>query len=110
MAIPMLNWSSLTDSRDPKFMVKGTRIAQAIYGFRSRYAIVELRTRDTEGHASTTYAIADAEAAGDAHYAAGGTTPLLPGRYDDLAEPIRLIDEWSQRRQAEHEAFMADTD
>lgn len=110
MALPSLNWSSLIAANDPKFMVKGTRIAQAVYGWRSRFAIVELRTRDVDGYMSTEYAIADAEAARDEHYSAGGVAPLVPGRWNDLAECVTLIDNWSNKARSEHEKFMAETE
>lgn len=110
MTVPALNWSSLIDSRDPKFTVKGTRIAQAVYGWRSRFAIVEVRTRDADGYMSTTYRIADVEAASDAHYAAGGVAPFVSGSWDDLNECVKLIDGWSEKQRVEYETFMAETE
>lgn len=95
MAFPSLNWEYVTDPKDPKFIVKGTRIAQAVYGFRSRFAIVEIRTLE-----GVCYGIADAEAAGDAWYAEGKAAPLLPKRYDDPAECMALIDRWSEKEAA----------
>lgn len=97
MALPVLNWQSLIDSRDPKFFVKGTRIAQAIYGWRSRFAIIEVRTYDADGNSSTMYAIADAELKGDAYYKAGGVAPLVDGHWDDLNDCVALIDRWSRK-------------
>lgn len=56
-----MNWRPITPSNSPKYMVKGTELNQAIVpGHQSRYALVEVRTYDKEGHADRGYSVRDA--------------------------------------------------
>lgn len=67
-----LNWRTLTPSNSPKFMVKGTELNQALCRLHnSRYAIVEVRRYDQNGHADRGYSIRDATTVSDADVKAG---------------------------------------
>lgn len=67
-----MEWRSITPSNSPKYMVKGTELNQAIEpNCMSRFALVEVRTYDTEGHADRGYSIRDAHTVTDAEVAAG---------------------------------------
>lgn len=91
-----LNWQYVTDPRDPKFKVKGTRIAQAVCGFRSRFAIVELRTYDF----GVVYGIADAETVSDADVKAG-VRPRIVKWFDNLEDAVAAVERASEKLQKE---------
>lgn len=97
-AISQLNWNYVTDYRDPKFMVKGTRIAQAVRGFQSRFALVEVRTRDH----GVTYGISDAETVSDAEVKVG-VLPKIVKWSDDAEELLSAIDRASEKLEAKFE-------
>jgi len=79
-----LEWSPLTTSRDPGFMVKGTELAQAIVpGTRSRFAIVEVRALGADRMPDVTYRVRDAETVSDADVRAGKRPAVVfHGDYD----------------------------
>jgi hypothetical protein len=67
-----MNWKPITPSNSPKFLVKGTELNQAIVpGFNSRYALVEVRTYDLDGHADRGYSVRDAATVSDAEVREG---------------------------------------
>ena len=62
----MLHWHPLVTSYDQKFLVKGTELSMAIVpGHRSRFAIIEVRCLDADGHSDRLYRIRDAETVTD---------------------------------------------
>jgi hypothetical protein len=87
-----LRWQAVTDYRDPKWSVKGTRLAQAIYGWRSRFAIVEIRTYDF----GVRYGIADADTVSDADVKAG-KRPKIVKNFETLDECVEAIDSASNQ-------------
>ena len=99
MSVPALNWQYVTDPNSPQWRVKGTRLAQAVYGFQSRFAIVELRTYDFE----IEFGIADATTVSDADTKAG-KLPKIVKRYPTLDDAIDAIDRASAKLQAEYDA------
>lgn len=99
-----LNWQYVTDYRDPKFMVSGTRIAQAVCGFQSRFAIVEIRQRD----GSVRFGIADADTVTDAQVKAG-KLPEIVKVYDDPEECLAAINRASEKLSAEFDAKFEET-
>lgn len=100
-----MRWHVITRDSDPKFLVKGTELANAIIpGFRSRFQLCEHRTLVAASPGSQyryeydrEYVIRDAEAINDADVKAGKRPPII-GRYptmDDATaalEPHRPVD------------------
>lgn len=81
----MLNWQTITGSLDPRYMVKGTELAQAILpGNHCRFALVEVRCYDADRNSDVTYRVRDAETVTDAEVKSG-TRPrvVFEGSYDD---------------------------
>ena len=72
----MLNWRSLNCPAD-KFLVKGSKLAVALYGQQSRFAIYEVRTREADGFAGTNYMVTDASLISDAKVKAGKLPPVV---------------------------------
>lgn len=95
-----LNWQAVTDYRDPKWSVKGTRLAQAVYGWKSRFAIVEIRTLDL----GVRYGIADADTVSDADVKAG-KRPEIVRSYDTLDECVAAIDRATAKLAAAYDAL-----
>lgn len=96
--VPNLRWQAVTDYRDPKWSVKGTRLAQAAYGWNSRFAIVEIRTMDF----GVRYGIADAETVSDADVKAG-KRPEIVKNFDTLEECVEAIDRATEKLQKRYE-------
>jgi hypothetical protein len=96
--VPDLRWEYVTDYRDPKWSVKGTRLSQAIYGWRSRFAIVEIRTMDF----GVRYGIADAETVSDADVKAG-KRPEIVKNFDTVEECVEAIDRATEKLQKRYE-------
>lgn len=93
----MLNWSTLPQSDRSRVWVKGTEIERCLpEGFRSRFAIVSVRTYDAERNADVFYRVRDVEAASDDHFKAGNPAPIF-GEFPTLElalaaiEPHRVI-------------------
>lgn len=60
-----MDWRTITTSRSPKFLVKGTELADALYGPNNRFLIVETRALDEEGHPTVVYRVRDAATVSD---------------------------------------------
>lgn len=81
-----LEWRSLCSSRDPKYMVKGTRLAQAIVpSTRSRFAIVQIRQIN-----SFVYAVTDAETI-TIKQAMNGENPKTVATFNDEEKAIEYV-------------------
>lgn len=66
-----LNWRTVTDSRSPKFFVKQTELAYALY-LNSRFAICEMRGAGrADGSFADFYRVRDAYTVSDAEVAKG---------------------------------------
>lgn len=72
----MLNWRSL-DCPPDKYLVKGSRLAVALYGPNNRFAIYEVRTLEPDGFSGTRYTVADASLISDAEVKAGKSPPVV---------------------------------
>lgn len=92
-----LNWQAVTDHRDPKWSVKGTRLAQAVYGWKSRFAIVEIRAIDF----GVRYGVSDADTVSDADVKAGKRPDIIK-TYDTLDECIAGIDRATAKLEAQY--------
>ena len=103
MSATNLNWQYVTDPRDRKWTVKGTRLAQAVYGFQSRFAIVEIRTYDF----GVEYGIADATTVSDAEVKAG-KLPAIVKRYETAEECVAAIDRANEKLEAEFDKLTLD--
>lgn len=100
-ALPNLNWQYVTDPRDPKFMVKGTRIAQAVYGFQNRFAICEVRRGTPEDRFGVAYGVSDASTVSDAEVKAG-VLPKIVKFYPNIDECVAAIDRASEKLEADY--------
>jgi hypothetical protein len=67
----MLNWRTVTTSTDPRFLIKGTELANAICGKHSRFQICEVRRISADGFPDRMYAVRDADTVTDAQIKAG---------------------------------------
>jgi hypothetical protein len=66
------DWRSLMDSRDPKFLVKGSELSQTIVPHtQSRFAIVETRCIESDGQLGVMYRVRDADTVTDAQIKEG---------------------------------------
>ena len=81
--LPSLDWRSVTSSRDAKFGVKGTVLAQAYAPGGTRFLIEEVRSLDEERNWSATYRVRDAEQVTDDEVRAGKSSPVV-FRSEDL--------------------------
>lgn len=57
----MLNWTTIVNSRDPKFLVKGTELARAVCGENSRFALYEVRAYEADGEPTMKFRVRDGE-------------------------------------------------
>lgn len=74
----MFSWSPLISSNHHDFMVKGTELAWTIIpGFRSRFALYEVRTFDADGYSDVRYRVRDAEKISDAEVREGKRPPII---------------------------------
>lgn len=68
-------WSSIIDSRSPKFLVKGHELAQALVVPGYRFAIIEVRSQEIDENGvrypGTRYRVRDAHTVSDADVKAG---------------------------------------
>lgn len=62
----VLHWTTILSSSDPKFLVKGHELSQALYGPNSRFAIIEVRTYDKDRFGGVRYRVRDAVTVSDA--------------------------------------------
>lgn len=97
----MLEWRTLTPSRDGKHLVRGTELERCIPdGFRSRFAIISVRTI-TRGEPNPLggdywnhdvfYRVRDVEAANDQHFKDGKPAPIF-GEYATLDLALSAIE------------------
>lgn len=71
MSVPALTWRTMTDSRSPKFFVKGTPLAVAFY-LLHRFGIYEMRgPANPDGSYDDYYVVTDAATVDDADLKAG---------------------------------------
>lgn len=82
-----LQWRTLCPSNDRKYMVKGTELHQALFGPRSRYALIEYRIYDKDGHSDIAYRVRDAELVPD------GVRPkiIFDGSWENLKEFVKNL-------------------
>ena len=86
----MLNWRSVTNSNDCKFMVKGTELAVAIVpGTFSRFQVCEVRSYDKDNHADGRYLVRDAHTVSDAEVKAG-VRPRIVANVATLDEALKF--------------------
>lgn len=87
----MNNWHILPQKTLDAIYVKGCEIERCFpAGFRSRFAIIAVRTYDAEGNADVLYRVRDAEAASDAHFRDGKPAPIF-GQYATLDKALTAI-------------------
>lgn len=72
----MLSWRSLP-YEPGKDLAKGTRLAVALCGPQSRFAIYEVRTRELDGYPGTRYVVCDATLVSDAELKSGKVSPQV---------------------------------
>lgn len=78
MSSVSLSWRSVEPSHSQRFLVKGTVLAVAyVPGTLSRFLIEEVRTREADGFAGTTYRLRDAEKVSDADVRRGVYSPVV---------------------------------
>ena len=88
----MLDWRTIRNSRDPKFMVKGHELESCIpSGFLSRFRIVSVRTYDVDRYADVFYRVYDAETVTDADVRAGKFSQPV-ANFDTLEETLAAIE------------------
>lgn len=72
-----MGWKTVTNSRDPRFMVKGTELATMIAGELSRFQICEIRAYDAERAPTVIYKVRDADFITDSEVRAGKRPPVV---------------------------------
>lgn len=98
-ALPALDWRSLPYPAGAD-LIKGTALAQAIVpGTRSRFAVVEVRTREADGFPGVRYSVRDAHTVSDADIR-DGKTPREVARFDGVIEAVEWCLMWTAERPA----------
>lgn len=89
----MLNWRTVTGERNPRFLVKGTVLANALCGDNSRFLIEEVRAYP-DGEIDRAYRVRDAHCVTDAEIRDGKRSPVV-ATFSDEVRAVRWCREQS---------------
>lgn len=74
----MINWRTVTQTNDRRFLVKGAELSVALVpGTHSRFQLCEIRCYDKEGFADRRYAVRDAATVTDEQIREGKRSEIV---------------------------------